>query len=426
MRKFCCKYGKVKWLLLTISFVLFYTVTVETTSGTVSGIYKTNKGFTNMCYNDSLTLSRIIEFHFNAIVLDAHNDFLYQVYKRGADLGEYNTNTQSDIEKFWLGGVDVQFFVSWIPPEEVKNAKNYVLNQIETLKNFERKYSGKFEIAYSYDDINRIVSNGKLCGLIAIEDGVAIGSEVSNLDEFYELGVRYISITWNNTNKIASSGKDEFNNKNKSGLTEFGRKVIKRMDELGMLIDVSHLGEKSFWDIIALTKNPVIASHSNCYSLDQHYRNLKDEQIRAIAQSGGVIMINFNDDFLVKNASKIRKNTLKNSYPETLKEIYENNRNDRISFNSERLNFFDGLVESEGITVDNVIDHIDYIKNLVGIDYVGLGSDFDGGIKPPVDLYDVTCYIMLTKRMYERGYTPDEIQKVLGLNFLRVFKQVCG
>jgi len=198
------------------------------------------------------------------------------------------------------------------------------------------------------------------------------------------------------------------------------------MDELGMLIDVSHLGEKSFWDIIALTKNPVIASHSNCYSLDQHYRNLKDEQIRAIAQSGGVIMINFNDDFLVKNASKIRKNTLKNSYPETLKEIYENNRNDRISFNSERLNFFDGLVESEGITVDNVIDHIDYIKNLVGIDYVGLGSDFDGGIKPPVDLYDVTCYIMLTKRMYERGYTPDEIQKVLGLNFLRVFKQVCG
>ena len=322
-----------------------------------------------------------LKLHSEAVFVDTHNDFMYQVYDKGADISSDNSFTHSDIPKFREGGVDVQVFAVWIPNKQFRNSYRFTLDQIERLKQMAGENSGGMEIAYTYDDIMRIVSLGKLCGLIGIEGGTAIGDDEGRVKEFFDLGVRYIGLTWNNSNLIASSARDETEKGITGGLTDFGRTVIKRMNETGMLIDVSHLGERSFWDVMEISEDPVIASHSNCYSLNPHYRNLTDEQIKAIAEKGGYIGVNFYDKFLVRKGRA---------------------------------------------DIDDVLNHIDHLKKTGGIDCIGIGSDYDGGITPPAGLENVTMYPEITKALLERGYTSDEVKKILGGNFLRVFKKVCG
>ena len=192
---------------------------------------------------------------------------------------------------------------------------------------------------------------------MGIEGGTAIGNDLDNINTLFDLGVRYTGLTWNNSNNISTSAKDEKERGKYGGLTEFGIQVVKRMNEVGMLVDVSHLSEDGFWGVIDNTTSPIIASHSNCYSINPHFRNLTDEQIQAIAENGGYIGVNFYDKFL------------------------------------------DSDGEKNGSTLDKVIEHIEYIKNLVGIDHVGIGSDFDGGITPPVELFDASTYPLITKRL---------------------------
>ncbi|MFC2093194.1 dipeptidase [Bacteroidota bacterium] len=319
-----------------------------------------------------------LELHYDAFLVDTHNDFIWQVYKKGVDFGRDNRSTQSDLPKLLEGGVDVQVFAIWIPTNKVRQSYSFTKGQIDRLRKIEEENSERFEIAESFEDMKKILEVKKVCGLIGIEGGTAIENNLDNINEFFNLGVRYIGLTWNNSNNIGTSAKDESKSGREGSLTEFGFEVVKRMDEVGMLIDVSHLGEGAFWDVIETTKNPIIASHSNCYAIHPHYRNLTDEQIKAIADGGGVIDVNFHNGFL------------------------------------------------GAATVDKIVDHIDYLKELVGVDYIGIGSDFDGGINAPADLYDATQYPEITRELVKRGYTEEEIRKILGLNFIRVFKQVCG
>ena len=334
-------------------------------------IFQLKKKFENLEEN-------YLELHYDAFLVDTHNDFIWQVYKKGVDFGKDNRSTQSDLPKFIEGGVDVQVFAIWIPTNKVRQSYSFTKGQIDRLRNIEEENNEQFEIADSFEDMKKILEAKKVCGLMSIEGGTAIGSDLDNINEFYELGVRYIGLTWNNSNNIGMSARDESRSGKEGGLTEFGFEVVNRMSEVGMLIDISHLGEGAFWDVIETTKNPIIASHSNCYKIHPHYRNLTDEQIKAIANGGGVVMLNFSTGFL------------------------------------------------GGSTVDKIIEHIDHIKELVGVDYIGIGSDFDGGITAPVDLSDATQYPVLTKKLVDNGYTEEEIRKILGLNFIRVFKQVCG
>lgn len=382
-----------------------------------TGIFSPVKKFDN-------TDSSIFELHYDAVVLDAHNDYLYQVYKRGANFGSKDDNTQTGLPRWEEGGVDVQVFAMWIPTEKIKTSKSFILNELNILQEIEKQYKDRFEIAFKYDDIVRIVSGKKMAGLTGIEGGTAIGKDLDNIDEFKKYGIAYIGLTWNNSNNIGTSASDETKT-GKGGLTDFGKKVVKRMNETGVLVDVSHLGERSFWDVIEVTDSPIIASHSNCYAINPHYRNLKDEQIKAIAKTGGVIMVSFHDAFVSGNSRKDSPDA-NSVFSEELNEIYKGNKSDLIQFNKKRAEFFENIDYSDRISIDDIVDHIDYIKNLVGVDYAGIGSDFDGGINPPFDLYDGTCYPLLTKKLAERGYTEIEMRKILGLNFLRVFKQVCG
>lgn len=317
------------------------------------------------------------ELHYDAILVDTHNDFVYQVSQRGAVFGKDNNWTHSDLPKFREGGLDVQVFSAWIPMSKIRRSYDFVLGQIDILKGFERANPEDIEFANSYEDILRIVNEGKICGMIGVEGGTVVESDLDNINRLFAMGVRYIGLTWNNSNLIGTSARDE-TERGIGGLTDFGFDVIKRMDEVGMLIDVSHLGEASFWDVIKTTKNPIIASHSNSYTIHPHYRNLTDEQIKAIAEGGGVIQVNFHRSFLGE------------------------------------------------ASLQRVFEHIDYIKNLVGVDYIGIGSDFDGGIDTPSELSDATMYPNLTKKLLSEGYTQEDVRKILGLNFLRAFKQVCG
>lgn len=375
---------------------------------------------------DSLENTNYLKVHYDAVLVDTHNDFIWKVFDKGAVFSQRNSFTQSDLPRFKAGGVDVQVFAVWIPINKLGKSYSFVMSQIEKLKNIESENSSEFEFAKNYDDIIRITGEKKICGLIGIEGGTAIENNLDNINTFFENGVRYIGLTWNNSNGISTSARDETERGKQGGLTEFGIQVVKRMNETGMLIDVSHLSEAGFRDVMEYSDSPVIASHSNCYYLNPHYRNLTDDQIRAIAKNGGYIGINFYDKFLDKDADLNRTLNAYEKYSAELNELNEKYGDDLVRYNEERDKFLSDKNISGGTSIDKVIEHIDYIKNLVGVDYVGIGSDFDGGITPPNELYDASTYPLITKKLLEKGYSADEIKKVLGGNFLRVFKKVCG
>ena len=361
--------------------------------------------------------------HYDALVADTHNDFLEKVFSHKARFGSEDSFTQSGLPRLLKGGVKVQFFACWIPETQFDVSKEYVLQEIEILKSFEKEEQDKFAIATTADDIGKINSEGKLAGMIGIEGGTALEGNIDNIDLFYSKDVRYITLTWNNSNDIGSSAKDEEKGKG-NGLTDFGKKVVRRMNEVGMLVDVSHLGEKSFWDVVSISDKPILASHSCCSAINPIPRNLTDEQIKAIAKSGGVIMINFYSSFLKKDAPK-KFQTADKIYAKELKEIYDKYGSDKIKYNEERYKFLQSHKPKGNIaTLDDVIGNIEHVINLAGVDYVGIGSDFDGGINPPFDLYDATCYPFITMKLAEKGYRESDIRKILGLNLMRILNPI--
>lgn len=367
----------------------------------------------------------IYQMHYDTLVIDSHSDFLDKAYDSNLSFGDVSPDLQSGIFKLRDGGVDVQCFAVFIKPENErdKSPRHYAVEQILILNKFETEFKAFFEIGKKLKDIGRIVSEKKVCGLIGIEGGDAIEDNYNNLGEYYELGVRYITLTWNNSNNIGISAKDEFDKQEKGNLTKFGKQLIKEMNNQGMIIDVSHLGEGSFWDVIDISEHPIIASHSNCYSIYPHFRNLKDDQIKAIADKGGVVNVNFHSGFLTH--PKKSNFTALDVYKEKLSGLQKEANGDLIKFNILKDKFFEESILPETVLINNVVEHIVYLKNLVGADHIGLGSDFDGGITPPFDLYDSSCYPTLTRKLFEKGFTENELKKILGLNFLRVFYTVC-
>lgn len=363
------------------------------------------------------------DMHFDAIVIDTHNDILMPIKLEGADITREMASTQSDLVKWRKGGLDVQVFSIYVPEKIKSNHFKYAMGLIDYLESLTTDNPNVFRLAHNYDELTDALKNGIFCGLMGVEGGDIVGSSLENLETLHERGIKYIGLTWNTSNAIGVSARDETERGKKGGLTEFGVKVVERMDELGILIDVSHLGETAFWDVVNTSKNPIIASHSAVYNICPHFRNLTDEQIKAIAKSGGYIGVNFYSKFLDPGGSN--GSVIQARYKQELKEIEETS-SDMMDFNKKRYEYLQEHPAKGGTSIDALIDHIDYIVKLVGVEYVGLGSDFDGAIFTPNELYDATCYPVITRKLIERGYKEDEIRKILGLNFLRVFKKVCG
>jgi membrane dipeptidase len=355
-----------------------------------------------------------------------HNDVLMPVMMEGADLTRENSNTQSDLVKWHKGGLDVQMFSIYVPERYKSGHYKYAMKLIDHLEKVSQENPDMLYLTDNYEDLMKGLGEKKFCGLMGAEGGAMVEGSMEKLESLYDRGVRYLGLTWNTSNEIGVSARDESERGRKGGLTEFGKDVVRRMNELGMLVDVSHLGETAFWDVVEISTAPIIASHSNAFSLCPHYRNLTDDQIRAIAKSGGYIGANFYCKFLDANANMTQVRQIHNKYRSACKKLEEQYGDDLIGFNEARYQYIEENMSEGGTPVDVLIDHIDYIVKLVGIDYVGLGSDFDGGVDTPNELYDATCYPIITKKLFERGYSVEDIKKILGGNFLRVFKQVCS
>ncbi len=364
------------------------------------------------------------KLHYDAIVIDTHNDILMPVFLEGADLNKNNPGTQSDIVKWKKGGLDVQMFSIYVPERYKSNHFSYAMKLIDKLEENQAENPESFVLCKNYSELDAGLKSGKFCGLMGAEGGNMIEGSMDNLETLFSRGVRYLGLTWNTSNAIGISAKDETERGKKGGLTDFGKDVVKRINELGMLVDVSHLGETAFWDVVETSNAPIIASHSNCYSLAPHYRNLTDDQIKAIAKSGGYIGINFYYKFLDPNGNPGAIKNVQSKYRNAADKIAEEYNDDLVGFNEKRYEYITENKVNSGTSIDVLIDHIDHIVQLVGIDYVGLGSDFDGSIVTVNEMYDATCYPIITKKLVERGYREEDIRKILGGNFMRVFKQV--
>jgi membrane dipeptidase len=365
------------------------------------------------------------KIHADAILVDTHNDFLSKAVDAHVVFDtDLSGITQSDLSRMRIGGVDVQVWSIFCDDHYGKgSAFKYASRELDSLYAIAGRNPKTMQIVYSYKELIKAVKAHKLACLSGVEGGHMIEDNLDYLDSFYIRGVRYMTLSWNNSTSWSTSAMDETRHTFKVtpyGLNDFGRQVVKKMNQLGMMVDVSHIGEKTFWDVMSVTTKPVIASHSSVYALCPVFRNLKDDQIRAIAKNGGVIQINFFSGFI--------DSTFLNKYESFLKAH-------RAEYDSV------ATLEKSGMTIGDyfskkykdefekmrppfslLLDHIDYIVKLVGIDYVGLGSDFDGIDSAPVGLNGVEDYPKITQGLVQRGYSEKDIRKILGGNFLRVFK----
>ena len=362
------------------------------------------------------------KIHSAAIVVDTHNDILSQTTDYGFIIDkDLSGKTHTDLARLKKGGVDVQIFSVFCDGEE---PKPYALanRQMDSLDAVLKRNPDKIIKVSGSRDLYKVVKQHKIAAMFGFEGGHMIENDLEKLTSFYNRGARYMTLTWVNSTSWATSSNDETFNKELThkGLTEFGKKVVRRMNELGMLVDVSHVGEQTFWDVINTTTKPVIASHSDVYALCQHNRNLKDEQIKAIARNGGVIQVNFYCGFLDNNYFKNKADFFKKHSSE----VDSLTKSGMVKFKIEDLLYakYKSEVEKFRVPLSVLIDNIEYIIKLVGVDYVGLGSDFDGIESSPLGLDDVSKYPLITKELVSRGYNRHDITKILGGNFLRVLK----
>ena len=378
--------------------------------------------FPGLFFSFSANAQSYKKIHKKAIVVDTHNDLLTECFEKKVSFDEDLTGkTQSDLNRFAKGGVDVQVFSVWCDGKK-ENPYNYAKSQIDTLYATAERNPGKIKIVTNSKELKQAVKGKKLAAMIGVEGGHMIEGDINKLDTLYNMGVRYMTLTWNNSNPWATSAMEETHDSllhQPKGLSEYGKKIIHRMNELGMMVDLSHVGEQTFWDVISATNKPVLISHSCAYTLCPVYRNLKDDQIKAVKKNGGVIDINFYSGFLDSNYAKREKGFLLN---------HKQERDSLLKVKPDKdfaLEFLSKKYKDEFYAISPplsmVIDHIDYIVKLIGVDYVGLGGDFDGVSNcTPQQLGDVTTYPRITKALLERGYTKKDIYKILGGNFLRV------
>lgn len=362
------------------------------------------------------------KIHERAILADSHNDILTKMVDKGFVFDtDLRGKTHSDLARWKQGGLDVQVFSVFCDGDKV-NPFAYANQQMDSLDAVAKRNPDKIVKVANSKALYKVVKQNKIAAMFGVEGGHMIENDLNKLDLLYQRGARYMTLTWNNSTPWATSAFDETFNKDldHKGLTDFGKQVVQRMNALGMMVDISHVGLTTFWDVMKTTTKPVIASHSSVYALCQHRRNLNDDQIKAVAKNGGVIQVNFYSGFLDNNYMKNKEAFIE-------KHAAENEamaKNVMTEDAREEFLFLKYKNEAEPLRTpfSSVMQHIEYIIKLVGIDYVGIGSDFDGIESPPQELDNVTTYPLITKALVEKGYSQKDITKILGGNFLRVLK----
>ena len=365
------------------------------------------------------------KLHRQAILVDTHNDIPSATIEKKVQFdSDLKGKTHSDLNRMKEGGIDVQVFSIFCGPEQAQPYA-FANREIDSVYEWTRRNPDKMMIVKTAQQLKQALKEKKLGTMLGVEGGHMMENKLEYLDKLYERGVRYMTLTWNNSTSWATSAADETTKKDSlphTGLTGFGKQVVKKMNELGMIIDVSHVGEQTFWDAINTTTKPVIASHSCAWSLCPHRRNLKDDQIKAIGKNGGVIHLNFYAGFIdstyePKMAVFLKQHKAGVDSLIKLKTQPEYAQMMVAEFHKDEVATFRP-------SLSMLLDHLDHIVKLIGVDHVGMGSDFDGIEAPPRELNGVEDYPLITKALLERGYSKKDIKKILGGNFIRVFKTV--
>lgn len=367
--------------------------------------------------------SSVMKFHQRCILIDTHNDVLSDLTMEGFDISHRLQTGNTDLPRLKQGGVDAQFFSIWCDGSYGKGtAFKYANREIDSLMAIIHRNPGKMALATNYQDIKKDVREGKLAALIGVEGGHMIEGRLDYLDSLYKRGMRYMTLTWNNSNGWATSAVDETYHKDSLthlGLTVFGKEVVHRMNQLGVMVDLAHVGRQTFFDAIHTSSKPIIVSHSCVYKICPVARNLMDDQIRAVKKNGGVICVNFYSGF-VDSHYQHKVDAFIAEYRQevdSLEHLKHESANDAV---------FEILTPEQKQSLrpplSLLIDHIDYIVKLIGVDYAGIGSDFDGAESYPLGLDNVTDYPKITEALLQRGYSKKDIRKILGGNVLRVIK----
>jgi membrane dipeptidase len=371
------------------------------------------------------------EIQNSAIVVDTHADTPQRFLDEGYDIGSTDPNDPGHIslDKAKRGGLGAEFFSIWVDPEINKgHYAQHTFDLIDSVYEQAAHHPDRMMMAFSVADIERAHREHKLAALMGIEGGHSIENDMRLLRDYYRIGVRYMTLTWSNTNEWADSSGDIDDAKveHHNGLTDFGKQVVLEMNRLGMMVDISHVSDKTFWDAIATTKAPVIASHSSARALVNAPRNMTDDMLRAVAKNGGVVQVNFFSGFDDETFRKRVDDQAKDLAAAVQKYV------DHLKAEGKPVNYMDiDRIEREWMAMiprpplSVIIDHIDHIAKVAGVDHVGLGSDFDGvSGATPQGMDSAADLPKITQALLDRGYSAEDIKKILGGNLLRVFGKV--
>jgi len=359
--------------------------------------------------------------HGSCIVIDGHNDLPYQMRKEAEssfdqlDIAQPQPDLHTDIPRLRTGGLGAQFWSAYVPATTIKDggATRYALEQIDLIHRMVDRYPDTFEMAQTADDIERIHAAGKIASMIGLEGGHGIEESLGTLRMFYTLGVRYMTLTHSDSLSWCDAATDK---PISGGLSPFGEEVVLEMNRIGMLVDVSHISADAMRHVLRVSKAPIIASHSGSYTIAQHDRNVPDDVLVSIRDNGGVVMVNFFSGYVEPRAAKI------------MAEMFDAERELRAKYPDE-----DDYKKAKDAwrkahpypsgTIHDLVDHIDHIVKVAGIDHVGLGSDYDGVSRLPEQLDDVSTYPYITQALLDRGYDQESVRKVMGGNVLRAMRE---
>jgi membrane dipeptidase len=360
--------------------------------------------------------------HRSAILIDGHNDLPYEMRMKAGlsfseiDISKPATNLQTDIPRLKLGGVGGQFWAAYVSARTMVTggAARETLEQIDFIHRMVDHYPETFAFATTADDVRRIHKSGRIACLIGVEGGHSIENSLALLRTYYQLGVRYMTLTHSDSLAWADAATDK--PKTTNGLSEFGRQVVREMNRLGMLVDISHVSTNTMNAALDITTAPIIASHSSAYAIAQHPRNVPDDVLLRIKKNRGVVMVNFYSGFIVSEGARV------------MADMFEVSRQMQAKYPDAK-EFSKAMDEwhkehpMPSGTVKDLVDHIDHIVKIAGIDCVGIGSDYDGVSQVPSDLPDVSSYPVITQELLNRHYSETDIKKILGENILRVMAE---
>jgi membrane dipeptidase len=369
--------------------------------------------------------------HDSALIIDTHADTPQRFLDEGFDIGSTDPHDTGHIslDKARRGNLGAEFFSIWVDPETNQgHFAQHTFDLIDSVYEQAAHHPDRMMMAFSVADIERAHREHKLGALMGIEGGHSIENDIHLLRDYYRLGVRYMTLSWSNTNEWADSSGDINDAKvqHHNGLTDFGKQVVLEMNRLGMMVDISHVADKTFWDVIATTEAPVVASHSSARALVNAPRNMTDDMLRAVAKNGGVVQVNFYSGFLDEDYRKAIEVQDKDQRDAIQKYL------DSLKAQGKPVNYIErNRIEREWMAkiprppFKDLIDHIDHIAKVAGVDHVGLGSDFDGvSGATPQGMDSAADLPKITQALLDRGYGADDIRKILGGNLLRVFHQV--